>query len=143
MPATSKFVTRYASVVDVPVRNIWGLLASWGSERLWMPECTFSSLEGFGIGSIREHLFTNRPGMTIRETLVAIDIENYTIRFKVDISVIQDALQYGNIKLTPVSETQTEVVWWGESDLDDETLKESLDKLYESFNIAIAEKLKA
>ncbi|CRK17039.1 hypothetical protein BN1723_017508, partial [Verticillium longisporum] len=143
MPATSKFVTRYASVVDVPVKNIWGLLASWGSEQLWMPDCTSSSLEGFGIGSIRELLFTTRPGITTRETLVAVDAENYTIRFQVDISVIKDALQYGNIKLTPVNETQTEVIWWGESDLDDETLKESLDKLYESFNIAIADNLKA
>ncbi|KAH7022554.1 hypothetical protein EDB80DRAFT_806315 [Ilyonectria destructans] len=143
MSITAKFVTEYASVVDAPAANVWGILASWGAEKLWMPNCTASALEGFGIGSVRDLDFTTRPGITTRETLEAINATDYTQRFRVEISTHKDALHYGNVRLEPMNGKQTRVIWSGESSLDDEGMKDSLDQLYEGFNNALSEVLKA
>lgn len=140
---TLEVVTEFASIVDAPAANIWGVLAAWGCERLWMPHCTASALEGFGIGSIRHLTFTYRPGVSIRESLEAIDPVDLTIRFRVYISTATDALNFGNIKLEPLNDTQTRVTWKGESDQNHAGLKESLDELYEGLNKALSDKLKA
>ncbi|KAH7110268.1 hypothetical protein EDB81DRAFT_672160 [Dactylonectria macrodidyma] len=143
MTTTPKVVTKYASLVEAPAANIWGIVTSWGSERLWMPGCTSSTLEGFGIGSVRDLAFSTRPGVTTRETLEAVNATEYTLRFRVYISTAGDALQFGNIKLEPLNDKQTRVIWTGESSLDDEDLKETLDNMYEGFNHAISDLLKA
>ncbi|KAM5368687.1 hypothetical protein ACJZ2D_009353 [Fusarium nematophilum] len=138
----AKVVTEFASVVDAPAANIWGIVTSWGSERLWMPGCTSSTLEGFGIGSIREPAFSTRPGITAKETLERVNAADYTLRFRVNISSAKDALQFGNIKLEPLNDKQTRVIWKGESSLDDAGLKSTLDEMYKGFNDAISDLLR-
>ncbi|EXL91354.1 hypothetical protein NOF04DRAFT_17993 [Fusarium oxysporum II5] len=135
---TTTVITEYASVVNAPATEVWGIVASWGCESLWMPNCTSSTLEGYGIGSVRNLAFTTRPGITTKETLEEVNAAEYTLRFRVDISTAKDATQFGNVKLEPLSDKQTRVVWKGESSLDDTGLKGTLDALYEGFNDAIS-----
>ncbi|KAH6868920.1 hypothetical protein B0T10DRAFT_419129 [Thelonectria olida] len=139
---TAKLVTEYASVVDAPAANIWAIVASWGCERVWMPNCTSSTLEGFGIGSVRDFAFSTRPGITTRETLEEINAADYPLRVRVDISTPKNAIQFGNIKLEPLNDKRTRVVWKGESSLDDAGLKGILDQMYEGFNNVISDFLK-
>jgi hypothetical protein len=135
---TTKVITEYSSVVNAPATKVWGILASWGCESLWMPNCTSSSLQGFGIGSVRHLDFTTRPGITTKETLEEVNAAEYTLRFRVDISTVNDADQFGTVKLEPLSDKQNRVVWKGESSLEDPGLKDTLDALYEGFNNAIS-----
>ncbi|KXH69016.1 hypothetical protein CSAL01_12179 [Colletotrichum salicis] len=63
-------------VIDAPISDVWAIIAAFGSEKLWFPNVIQSSLEGFGIGSIRTLTFNN--GHVVHERLEIADPETHT-----------------------------------------------------------------
>ncbi|KAM0287774.1 hypothetical protein ACHAQH_000306 [Verticillium albo-atrum] len=146
MASPLKTITVQSKTINIPIARVWAIVAAWGCESLWMPDCTSSSLEGFGIGSVRVLEFGEFPGVGIRETLKAVDPSSHSLSFRIYRDDYPDMENHAELKLRAVSETETEVQWTGQSTMTGEdmikTLKARLDALYLGFTDSLYNHLK-
>ncbi|KAJ4156194.1 hypothetical protein NW754_007818 [Fusarium falciforme] len=146
MSPTIREIAKHTKIIDIGITQVWGIVSAWGCESLWMPDCTSSALEGYGLGSIRVLTFSQFPGMIIRERLEAVDPGNYSLRFRVYRDDLKDMENYGNLKLEAVGPTQTSVQWMGESSLEDEEAfnaqRERVEDMYLGFTDSLYNLLK-
>lgn len=71
-----------SKIVNAPVDEVWAIISAWGSERLWFPGVTVSSVKGFGIGSLRTLTFAN-ANMSVSERLESADPATHTISYSI------------------------------------------------------------
>ncbi|KAK1657883.1 bet V I allergen [Colletotrichum godetiae] len=120
-------------VIDAPISDVWAVIAAFGSEKLWFPNVIQSSLEGFGIGSIRTLTFNN--GHVVHERLEIADPETHTITYLILDGVPNTKSPRGTLKLTTISDIQTRFSWSGESEWTEPSFKPVLaGMLDEMFN---------
>ncbi|KAF4775143.1 bet V I allergen [Colletotrichum scovillei] len=101
-------------VIDAPIADIWAIIAAFGSEKLWFPNVIKSSLEGFGIGSVRTLTFNN--GHVVHERLEIADPETHTITYLILDGVPNTTNPRGTLQLTAISEDKTQFSWSGASE---------------------------
>ncbi|KAM0287775.1 hypothetical protein ACHAQH_000307 [Verticillium albo-atrum] len=139
---------------NAPVAQVWAIVAAYGSEALWMPNVRKVTLEGFGIGSTRSlHIQAGPEGEShwldepVREVLVEASGTDHTLRWQVFNDQFGKNESYSGVRLEAVGETQTKMVWYGDTDIADgstrENLKVFLEDMYMGCMGAIAEKLGA
>ncbi|KAF9878091.1 bet v i allergen [Colletotrichum karsti] len=110
--------------INAPISDIWALIAAFGSERLWFPGVIKSSLEGFGIGSVRTLTFDN--GTVVHERLEIADPETHTISYLILDGVPNTTNPRGTLRLTAIDETKTQFSWSGASDWTEPSFKPTL-----------------
>ncbi|KAM5368688.1 hypothetical protein ACJZ2D_009354 [Fusarium nematophilum] len=139
-------------VIHAPVGQVWGVVASWGGESLWFPNVIKSSLEGFGVGSVRSLWFSNGPEgkdawdeRPVHERLISADPATHSLRWQISNENIDNFKSFSTLVLRPIDENTTEIVWSGESDLPDgaerDNLKVFIENMYNAAMEAIAKKL--
>ncbi len=111
---TSPSVT-YASITELiaqPIDAVWPVIAAFGGVQKWVPGLTECSVEGSGVGAIRTVV---SRGNRVRERLEAIDEASRRLRYQIlpPHTVPVDDL-HGNIQLTVVDGTTTEITWWSD-----------------------------
>lgn len=102
--------------VNAPVGEVWAIISAWGSERLWFPGVSVSSVKGFGIGSVRTLTFAN-ANMSVSERLESADPATHTISY----SILQNDERMKNPSAQLSLEAigggeQTRFTWTGFSD---------------------------
>lgn len=107
---------RVSKIVNAPVDEVWAIISAWGSERLWFPGVTVSSVKGFGVGSLRTLTFAN-ANMSVSEKLESADPATHTISY----SILQNDDRMRNpraeLNLEAIgSGDQTRFTWTGFSD---------------------------
>ncbi|KAF6843356.1 bet v i allergen [Colletotrichum musicola] len=136
--------TEVVKVVDAPIAEVWAIISAFGSERLWFPGVVKSSLEGFGIGSVRTLTFDH--GTVVHERLEVADPETHTIRYLILDGVPNTTNPRGTLQLTAVGENMTQFSWSGASEWTDPAfqpvLADMLDKMFSGCIDALAAKLK-
>lgn len=119
---------------NFPVGRLWAVISAFGCEPIWLPGCTSSSVEGFGVGAIRTMTISNKPYSEAQERLEIVDPEQHLIRFEVVRDDLGDVRNWGIMFLTPVDEERTKLTWIAESTLADtkmvETLRAELDSMF-------------
>ncbi|OBR13078.1 Bet V I allergen [Colletotrichum higginsianum IMI 349063] len=108
-------------VIDVPVAEVWAIIAAFGSEKLWFPGVVQSSLEGFGIGSIRALTFDT--GTVVHEKLEIADPKTHTISYLIMDGVPNTTNPRGTLQLSAVGDNQTRFSWSGQSDWTEPSFK--------------------
>lgn len=96
-------VTEYTGTVTAPIGDVWALLSSFGSPRLWMSGCILTTVEGFGIGSKRTIAFRTSPDIRIRETLDHVNVQNYSVRLHINRDDLPGIDSYATFFLKPMS----------------------------------------
>ncbi|KAF6833261.1 bet v i allergen [Colletotrichum plurivorum] len=136
--------TEVVKVVDAPIAEVWAIISAFGSERLWFPGVDNSSLEGFGIGSVRTLKFDH--GAVVRERLEVADPETHTIRYLLLDEIPNTTNPRGTLQLTAVGENKTQFSWTGASEWTEPTFKpvlaDMLDKMFSGCIDSLAAKLK-
>lgn len=129
-------LTQVSRVISAEIGEVWGIVSAWGSERLWLPGTTKSTLEGFGVGAIRTITMANHSS-PLPERLEAIDATRHTMRYSVFNAELNTAM-FGNIKLNVVDERATQFIWVAETGpLEDSTRDEVSKALEKTFNAAL------
>ncbi|KAL6400031.1 putative polyketide cyclase dehydrase protein [Ilyonectria robusta] len=136
----SYILTEVSRVIPADVGDVWGIISAWGSERLWLPGVTKSTLEGFGVGAIRTITIANTSS-PIPEKLEAIDAANHTIRYRIFNDDVNTPM-YGNVELNVVDEHNTQFIWVAETgpleDSKRDEMAEALEILYNASLDAIS-----
>jgi hypothetical protein len=138
-------LAQHSSVVNAPADQIWAIIAAYGSESLWMPTCLTSSLEGFGIGSVRSLVLRPQPDVVVRERLLTVDPVKRTMRFDVQRDDLQGVRSLCDVSLEEVGEGGTRVTYATQTDLEDEELERmiapGLEGMFRGMVDSIAQKL--
>lgn len=123
-----------SKTINAPVEEVWAIISAWGSERLWFPGVSVSSVKGFGVGSVRTLTFGD-ANMSVSERLDSADPATHTISY----SILQTDDRMKNpraeIRLEAMNGgEQTRFTWTGLSDwLDSEyqpTITAILENMY-------------
>ncbi|KAH7215541.1 hypothetical protein DER44DRAFT_806610 [Fusarium oxysporum] len=149
MPAALSHATR---IIHAPIGQVWGIVASFGGESLWFPNVTKSSLEGFGVGSVRSLWFGNGPTgkdnwdeSPVREKLVSADPATHSLRWQIFNENISNFESFSDLKVRSIDANTAEIVWSGETDFPDgaerDNLKVFIEDMYKTAMEAIAKKL--
>ncbi|KAH6868919.1 hypothetical protein B0T10DRAFT_569143 [Thelonectria olida] len=105
-------------VIHASVRQVWGIIASCGGDRLWFPNVTKSSLEGFGVGAVRSLWFGNGPEgkdaldeIPVRERFMSADPATHSLRWQIFNENIGNFETFSSLELRSIDESTTEVVF--------------------------------
>ncbi|KAH7110246.1 hypothetical protein EDB81DRAFT_672135 [Dactylonectria macrodidyma] len=149
MPARLSHATR---VIHASVGQVWGIVASYGGESLWFPNVTKSTLEGFGVGSVRSLWFGNGPKgedawdeKPVRELLVSANPATHSLRWQIFNENIGSMESFSTLELRSIDHNTTQMTWSGETDIPDgverDNLKVFIEAMYNGAMEAIANKL--
>lgn len=108
-------------VIAAPISEIWAVIAAFGSEKLWFPGVIKSSLDGFGVGSVRTLTFDN--GTIVHERLEVADPKTHTLIYLILDGVPNTTNPRGTLRLTAVDENKTQFSWSGTSDWTEPSFK--------------------
>ncbi|KAM5354609.1 hypothetical protein ACJ41O_001256 [Fusarium nematophilum] len=144
----AQVVADVTRVINAPIGQIWGIVTSFGAESLWFPGVVTSSLEGYGLGSVRTLHFENGPwGNNFHDEMVVCDPAKHLLRYRVLNDDFPDAGEvYPNIVLEGIDGKSTKLRWFLEGEpMPDEvqraSLRKSVEAMYNRCADAIAEKL--
>ncbi|KAM6504650.1 hypothetical protein FSOLCH5_015385 [Fusarium solani] len=144
----AQVVADVTRVINAPIGQIWGIVTSFGAESLWFPGVVTSSLQGYGLGSVRTLHFENGPwGNNFHDKMVVCDPAKHLLRYRVFNDDFPDAGEvYPNIVLEDIDGKSTKLRWFLEGEpMPDEAqranLRTSVEAMYNRCADAIAEKL--
>lgn len=128
-----------SKVIDAPIGEVWAIISAWGSERLWFPGVIKSSVEGFGIGSVRTLTFSDHS-FSVSERLEVADPSTHTISYLILRDDDKMKKSRGTLSLTEVDDdgAKTRFTWTGRSEWIAPELKPQLEDMLDGmFNGAI------
>jgi hypothetical protein len=112
MPPDQTIEVESSGVIDAPLEKLWNLVSDFNNVAQWHPDVAESRLEsgsGREAGAVRTVRLRN--GMSIREQLVAISVEDHSYKYRVIESPLPMRDHESIVRFTSINASQTRVTW--------------------------------